>query len=347
VQNPVGGQLVSGGLITAGGAVGADGGFIRSITVEGSTYTYNPAGTGSITVTGTDRGTFDTATNTETVTTLAGGKFVIDMDNGVYTYKAPPSIGASIVETMNYVVTDRDGDTQGSTITVNVDRTNVTVGTAGNDTLNGVAGPDLLMGADGNDTINGGAGNDQLLGGNGNDIMDGGAGNDVLSGGAGTDTLQGGDGIDRLIGGAGNDTLRGDAIAGPLSSDTFAWVLADKGTAGTPAVDVVQDFSLAAASANGDVLDLRDLLVAENTSGGVGNLQNYLDFDTTSVAGQTTIRISSTGGFTGGTYAAGAEDQRITLTGVDLRAGLGLLASATDNQIIQELLTRNKLVVDA
>jgi hypothetical protein len=65
------------------------------------------------------------------------------------------------------------------------------------------------------------------------------------------------------------------------------------------------------------------------------------------VAGQTTIRISSTGGFTGGTYAAGAEDQRITLTGVDLRAGLGLLASATDNQIIQELLTRNKLVVDA
>jgi T1SS-143 domain-containing protein len=347
VQNPVGGQLVSGGLITAGGAVGADGGYIRSITVEGSTYTYNPAGAGSITVSGTDRGSFDTTTNTETVTTLAGGKFIIDMDNGVYTYKAPPSIAASIVESMNYVVTDRDGDTQGSTITVNVDRTNVTVGTAGIDTLNGVAGPDLLMGADGNDTLNGNAGNDQLLGGNGNDIMDGGVGNDLLSGGAGTDTLQGGDGIDRLIGGAGNDTLRGDAIAGPLSSDTFAWVLADKGTAGTPAVDVVQDFSLAPAAANGDVLDLRDLLVAENTTGGVGNLQNYLDFDTTSVAGQTTIRISSTGGFTGGTYAAGAEDQRITLTGVDLRAGLGLLASATDNQIIQELLTRNKLVVDA
>jgi large repetitive protein len=347
VQNPVGGQLVSGGLISAGGAVGADGGFIKSITVEGSTYTYNPAGAGTITVTGTDRGVFDTATNTETVTTLAGGKFIIDMDNGVYTYKAPPSIGASITETMNYVVTDRDGDTQGSTITVNVDRTNVTVGTAGNDTINGVAGPDLLMGADGNDILNGNGGNDQLLGGNGNDTLDGGAGNDVLSGGAGTDILQGGDGIDRLTGGAGNDTLRGDAIAGPLASDTFAWVLADKGVAGTPAVDVVQDFSLAPAAANGDVLDLRDLLVAENTTGGVGNLQNYLDFDTTSVAGQTTIRISSTGGFTGGTYAAGAEDQRITLTGVDLRAGLGLLASATDNQIIQELLTRNKLVVDA
>jgi hypothetical protein len=108
----------------------------------------------------------------------------------------------------------------------------------------------------------------------------------------------------------------------------------------------VQDFNLAAASANGDVLDLRDLLVGENKTAGVGNLQNYLDFDTTSVAGQTTIRISSSGGFTGGTYAAGAEDQRITLTGVDLRTGMGLASTATDNQVIQELLNRNKLVVD-
>ena len=346
VQNPVGGQLVTGGLITAGGAVGADGGYIRSITIEGSTYTYNPAGTGSVTVTGTNRGTFDTTTNTEVVTTLAGGQFTIDLDNGVYSYKAPPSITGSIVETMNYVVTDRDGDTQASSIAVTVDRTNVTVGTAGIDTINGVAGPDLLMGADGNDTLNGGAGNDQLLGGNGNDTLGGGTGNDTLSGGTGTDNLNGGDGIDRLIGGVGNDTLRGDAIAGPLASDTFAWELADRGTGGTPAVDTVQDFSLAAASANGDVLDLRDLLVGENKTGGVGNLQNYLDFDTTSVAGQTTIRISSSGGFTGGTYAAGAEDQRITLTGVDLRTGMGLASTATDNQVIQELLNRNKLVVD-
>ena len=347
VQNPVGGQLVSGGLITAGGAVGADGGYIRSITIEGTTYTYNPAGAGSITVTGTNRGTFDTATNTETVTTLAGGQFIIDMDNGVYSYKAPPTIGASIVQTMDYVVTDRDGDTQASTITVNVDRTNVLVGSTGVDTLNGVAGPDLLMGRDGDDTLNGNAGNDQLLAGNGNDILNGGIGNDTLAGGAGTDTLNGGDGVDRLIGGAGNDTLRGDAIAGPLASDTFAWQLADRGTGGAPASDTIQDFSLAPASANGDVIDLRDLLVAENTTAGVGNLQNYLDFDTTSVAGSTVIRISSTGGFASGTYSAAAEDQRITLTGVDLRTGLGLASNATDNQIIQELLTRQKLVVDA
>jgi large repetitive protein len=108
----------------------------------------------------------------------------------------------------------------------------------------------------------------------------------------------------------------------------------------------VADFSLTAANANGDVLDLRDLLAGENTTGGVGNLQNFLDFDTTTTAGTTIIRISSTGGFTGGTYNAAVEDQRITLTGSDLRAGLGLTGTATDNQVLQELLNRGKLVVD-
>ena len=163
-----------------------------------------------------------------------------------------------------------------------------------------------------------------------------------IMGGLGNDTLIGDVGSQTLYGGRGNDTLTGDT-----DSDTFRWSLGDRGAVGTPAADIISDFSTATAATGGDVLDLRDLLVGENRTAGVGNLQNYLDFDTTSVAGQTTIRISSSGGFTGGTYAAGAEDQRITLTGVDLRTGLGLTAGATDNQIIQELLNRNKLVTDA
>ena len=89
------------------------------------------------------------------------------------------------------------------------------------------------------------------------------------------------------------------------------------------------------------MLDLRDLLQGEAAS---ATLDRYLDFNV--VGGNTEIRISSSGGFTGGTYAAGSEDQRIVLDGVDLRATLGLGASPTDLQIINELITRGKLVTD-
>ena len=99
-------------------------------------------------------------------------------------------------------------------------------------------------------------------------------------------------------------------------------------------------------ASGGDTLDLRDLLVgASHVGTNPGNLDRYLDFDT-STAGTTVIRISSTGGFTNGTYAAASEDERITLQGVDLRSAFGLGAGASDNQIIQELLTRSKLVTD-
>jgi hypothetical protein len=130
----------------------------------------------------------------------------------------------------------------------------------------------------------------------------------------------------------------------------FAWTLADRGSAGTPAIDTITDFNVASASAGGDVLDLRDLLSGEALGAGntVGNLANFLDF---SVSGSgasavTTIRISTTGQFTGGTYASAAEDQSIVLQGVDLPTGLGLASGASDAQIIQELINRGKLVVD-
>jgi large repetitive protein len=165
------------------------------------------------------------------------------------------------------------------------------------------------------------------------------AGDDALSGGGGAQTLVGGAGDDILMGGAGNDSLTGGTGA-----DVFVWRLADKGPAGTPALDRISDFDLASG---GDALDLRDLLVGENTTGGTGNLDRYLDFDTTTTPGSTIIRISSSGGFTGGGFVSGAHDQTITLENVNLRsAGFGLTGSATDAQIIQELLNRQKLTVD-
>ena len=160
------------------------------------------------------------------------------------------------------------------------------------------------------------------------------------------DTLNGNGGIgnDTLNGGAGSDTLTGGSGA-----DVFAWTLADRGPAGAPPTDTITDFSIAAPAAGGDLLDLRDLLQGEAKAGvSAGNLERYLDFDTTTSAGNTIIHVSSTGGFAGGVYSAAAEDQRIVLTGVDVRsvAAFGLTALATDNDIINQLLQRGKLITD-
>ena len=274
-------------------------------------------------------------------------------------------------EIIGYTLTDSTGDTSSASLTLGIitneyvdtaATTSITgsaghariQGLAGNDTLNGGLGNDLVEGGDGNDlihgdggndTLSGGAGSDQLYGdggndmlrgGDGDDTLDGGLGNDRFEGGAGSDSLSGGDGADNLSGGAGNDTLTGG-----LLSDTFEWTLADAGAKGTPAVDTITDFNTAAAPSGGDVLDLRDLLSGENHAIGTGNLANFLHFE--KVGGDTKVHVSSSGGFGGG-FNAGAEDQTVILQGVDLYASVGV--NATDQQIIQDLLNKGKLITD-
>ncbi|MDD4882696.1 MAG: type I secretion C-terminal target domain-containing protein, partial [Gallionellaceae bacterium] len=196
--------------------------------------------------------------------------------------------------------------------------------------LEGTSGNDALIGSNGDDRIYGYAGDDTLSGGDGNDLLRGGAGNDTLSGGAGNDIL---------IGSAGNDTL-----SGGLGADVFRWEFADKGSAGAPAADVVLDFNAAGIAAGGDALDLRDLLDGENHANGIGNLGNYIDI-ATDAGGDTVIRISSSGSFTNGNYAAGSEDQRITLTGVDLYQQYGI-APGHDTDLIKALVEHKALLVD-
>ncbi|HEU4708397.1 MAG TPA: tandem-95 repeat protein, partial [Methylophilaceae bacterium] len=174
-----------------------------------------------------------------------------------------------------------------------------------------------------------------LAGSSAADTLTGNSGNDLLFGGAGNDTLSGGSGSDLLVGGAGNDSMTGG-----IGADVFKWDLADAGTAGSPAVDRVTDFDTVASS---DKLDLRDLLSGEDSVG--GNLQNYLHFEKS--GSDTIIHVSTSGGFSsdahavGGAYSSGAENQQIVLSGVDLTAGF-----STDQQVIQNLLTNNKLVTD-
>ena len=144
------------------------------------------------------------------------------------------------------------------------------------------------------------------------DLLDGGTGNDQLFGGAGNDVL---------IGGAGNDQLWGE-----LGADVFTWKLGDQGTASAPAIDTVKDFSLA----QGDALDLRDLLADSS-----GSLGNYLQFSYEATTNTTVLAVKTDGA------AMAAPDQIIRLEGVDLVSGV------TDNQqIIQNLINNGKLITE-
>ena len=341
----------SGNLLTGAtpGVVGADGGFVSSISVGpvGDVRTFSWNGTaGTVTASGPGGSTssFDASTHVLTVTTEQGGLLVIDLDDGAYTYTPPLSV-TSLTETIGFALTDSDGDTSAPgalTLTVTRDSgSNVVIGTSSNNTnLTGTPGDDIISGLDGNDTIRGGDGNDWLTGGAGTDTLYGEAGNDKLDGGTGNDTLYGGDGNDLLIGGAGNDTMDGGAGA-----DTFQWSFGDAGTTSSPAVDTINNFGVAAPSAGGDVLDLRDLLNAPTNATGA-DLDNFLHFQYS--GGNTTIYVSATGAFSNNnavgnppSNVSNNDVQQIVLNGVNLVG-----SSTTDVAVINNLLSSGKLIVD-
>jgi len=188
---------ITGTLVEAYGA--DEEGYVKSIVINSSTYIYDPdgdGGDGSITVTGTDKSSFDTSDNTLTITTANGGKFVVNMDTGDYEYFSTSTpITSSYTESITYQIADADGDIDQKTGTITVDPP--TIGTSGSDTLTGGSNSDYLMGEDGNDNLTGNDGDDVLIGGIGTDTLNGGDGDDVLVydisdtiyGGLGTDTL--------------------------------------------------------------------------------------------------------------------------------------------------------------
>jgi hypothetical protein len=214
-----------------------------------------------------------------------------------------------------YTLTDGDGSVSSATLTINPATTTqvvtVNITETANDVL-GTAGGDLLNGTPDSDNIQGYAGVDTLDGDEGDDILYGGAGADILTGGAG--------------------------------ADTFAWRLVDAGAPGTPESDTITDFSISSRVAGGDVLDLRDLLTGE-LGATAADLDNYLHFEFSGA--DTILHISSAGGFGDDNFIGGAapvpasETQQIVFTGVDLTVGL-----ITDQQLIQSLLTDQKLLTD-
>ncbi|MGB4343377.1 MAG: type I secretion C-terminal target domain-containing protein, partial [Moraxellaceae bacterium] len=212
--------------------------------------------------------------------------------------------GTPIEQSFDLTLTDTDGDSVDGSLSVTFEPAALATGT----TITGTADADTLYGGAGNDTLNGLAGNDLLDGGSGNDTMDGGADNDTLIGNSGNDTMTGGTG-----------------------ADVFVWQLGEGGTTMSPAEDTITDF---ADGIGGDQLDLRDLLVGEESA----PLTDYLHFDLD--GSDTVISVSSTGAFDGSNYAS-ATDQRIVLSNVDLVTG-----SSGDTDIISNLVATSNLRTD-
>ncbi|MFT3857286.1 MAG: Calx-beta domain-containing protein [Aquabacterium sp.] len=312
------GSLIASGQITS--LMGADGfGHVASVTVDGIVHSY------------------DAANHVLHVSTQLGGDLQVDMRTGDYTYGAPGQLNGSNTETFSFSLADKDGDAASSSLSIRLEDTSVIVGTAGADALSApsMQVPAVILGRDGADSLTGGDLADRLYGDGGNDLINGGKGNDTLHGGDGADVINGDEGNDLIIGGPGGDTLSGGAGA-----DVFVWHFADPGTSSaTRPWDVVKDFKLA----DGDVLDLRDLLQGETS----GNLSSYLEFDTSTSSGNTLIKISANGDFPFGVATNATETQRITLEGINIRSALSLSNFASDSDIASRLMAQNKLLVDA
>ncbi|MFW5440402.1 MAG: beta strand repeat-containing protein, partial [Methylophilaceae bacterium] len=313
------------------------------VDADGSETLSNVTITGLTGGTILNQGTFAAGTWTLTQAELAGLQIL-----------TPVGFAGVMNLTVSATTTDGiDTATTNQAVTVTVSNTtNDVTGNAGNNTLNGAGTNDNIAGLDGNDTLNGNGGNDILDGGAGNDVaLNGGAGNDIIYGGAGNDGISGGADADTIYGDAGVDTINGDAgddliyggagadaLTGGAGADTFAWDLADAGAPGTPVSDSIADFGAT------DKLDLRDLLTGE-LGATAADLDNYLHFEFS--GGDTTLHISSAGGFGDGNNVGGgapvpaSETQEIVFTGVDLTTGF-----TTDQQLIQDLLTNQQLITD-
>ena len=126
----------------------------------------------------------------------------------------------------------------------------------------------------------------------------------------------------------------GAPLIGTADDDVFVWELADIGSPGNPDMDSVLQFG----SEGNDVLDLSDLLVDAHPGegGDIGDLEQFLSISSDGT--DSVVRISSSGGFAGGTFDPSAVDQTITLMGVDL--------GDDSAQAIRDLLSSGQLLAD-
>ncbi|UVM71077.1 retention module-containing protein [Pseudomonas alvandae] len=157
LSGTVQGIPVTGNLLGEGGSFGADGGFIKSLVVDGTTYSYNPdanGGQGALNASGgANHGTFNTATNTVSIATDHDGTLVVNLDTGAFSYTSQTTTSTLITEHIGYTVSDNDGDLAGSNLVINVVPNSAPVAVADNVITNVLSGNivvpgELLLGND-------------------------------------------------------------------------------------------------------------------------------------------------------------------------------------------------------
>jgi Ca2+-binding RTX toxin-like protein len=166
LPDPVSGQLVSGGLAAA---TGADCGYIHTLSVGGTVYTYDPTNTAHP-ISGAADGTYSFDAGVLTVT-LAHGHLEVDLLTGDYTFTATPDHDTAFSDTVNYSITDLDGDTVNGSITFASQGTGSDGTSTPGITVTGNHCDNTLTGTAGDDVITGGGGNDHLTGGLGSDVF--------------------------------------------------------------------------------------------------------------------------------------------------------------------------------
>ena len=133
LNGTVGSGSVSGSL-TSAAKFGVDGGHLQSISVDGVTYSYD--GKGAVTADGiAGTWSFDSTSNLLSVTTSHGGVLAINVSTGQYSYITAAGSNASSQENIGYTIVDNDGDTAGSTLTINVNPATTTATSANNSIL--------------------------------------------------------------------------------------------------------------------------------------------------------------------------------------------------------------------
>ncbi|MGR4975001.1 retention module-containing protein [Pseudomonas sp. LARHCG127] len=124
LADTVQGAPVTGNLLGEGGSFGADGGFVKSLVVDGTTYSYDPAangGHGALTASGgLNHGSFNTATNTLSIATDHDGTLVVNLDTGAFSYTSQTVTHTLITENIGYTVSDNDGDLASSNLVIKV-----------------------------------------------------------------------------------------------------------------------------------------------------------------------------------------------------------------------------------
>ena len=270
-------------------------------------------------------------TNVSIATFTANGYSSLEILNTAGDDFAITGFGAAVQSTNPFnfsvpvEVIDGDGDIAGSMLGVTLTQAGAGIQdystSVGAVTATSTLASSHIIGSDFDDTLTGDAANNVLSGGPGNDTLTGGLGNDIMAGGAGSDTLDGGAGNDTLFGGAGNDNLTGGTGA-----DTFKWSLGD---ASGGAHDRITDFKIS----EGDALDLKDLLVGENST----NLNNFLTFIKSGSDTVLTIDTNST-------ITAGGDTQIITFVNTDLFNQAGTAENSA--ALIAKLLADGNLKTD-